>query len=127
MRHETDRSKGCDGWPNGHISKLACLRSSRGRHTALRCRTASSAPEAVDTVVVRPAAWAERLQPWKAYREAQGHHITELDSAADSRTARGDRQVALRQPSRFATCCWPEMLVPTPRSTSLRVITTAPP
>ena len=45
-------------------------------------------PEPVDTVVVRPAAWAEALQPWKAYREAQGHRIAELDSAADSRTLR---------------------------------------
>lgn len=45
-------------------------------------------PEAVDVVVVRPAAWADALVPWKAYREAQGHHIAELDTAADSRTIR---------------------------------------
>ncbi|MEZ6149767.1 MAG: C25 family cysteine peptidase [Pirellulaceae bacterium] len=55
-------------------------------------------PEAVDTVVVRPAAWAEALQPWKAYREAQGHRIAELDSAADSRTLRAAiAQVAAAQ------------------------------
>ncbi|MEO8270097.1 MAG: C25 family cysteine peptidase, partial [Aureliella sp.] len=42
----------------------------------------------VDTVVVRPAAWAEALGPWKAYREKQGHRIAELDTAADSGTVR---------------------------------------
>lgn len=53
---------------------------------------------AVDTVVVRPAAWAQALGPWKAYREAQGHHIAELDTAADSRTVRAAiAQVAAAQ------------------------------
>ena len=53
---------------------------------------------AVDTVVVRPAAWAEALGPWKAYREAQGHCIAELDTAADSKTIRAAiAQVAAAQ------------------------------
>ena len=43
---------------------------------------------AFDTVVVRPAAWAEAIGPWKAYREAQGHRIAELDTSSDSRTIR---------------------------------------
>ncbi len=42
----------------------------------------------VDTVVVRPAAWAGALQPWKAYRQAQGHRIAEVDANPDAQVIR---------------------------------------
>ncbi len=42
----------------------------------------------VDTIVVRPAAWGSALTEWKAYRQAQGHQIAEIDSSPDSRTIR---------------------------------------
>lgn len=45
-------------------------------------------PRSVDTVVVRPAAWADALGPWKAYRRAQGHRIAEVDSDPDAQVIR---------------------------------------
>lgn len=45
-------------------------------------------PQSFDTVVVRPAAWAAAIGPWKSYREAQGHRVAELDTAPDSQTIR---------------------------------------
>lgn len=45
-------------------------------------------PQSVDTVVVRPAAWAGALGPWKAYRQAQGHRIAEVDASPDAQVIR---------------------------------------
>ena len=41
----------------------------------------SQASQAVDAVVVRPAAWAGALSDWKKHRESQGISIAEVDSA----------------------------------------------
>jgi len=38
----------------------------------------------IDTIVVRPAAWADALSQWKSYRQQQGHRIAELDTHPDS-------------------------------------------
>ena len=41
----------------------------------------NSYSDAADVVVVRPKSWSPALQPWKQYRQSQGHEIVELDSA----------------------------------------------
>jgi TusA-related sulfurtransferase len=60
----------------------------------------SSIIEAADVVVVRPKAWSSALQPWKLYRESQGHEILEVDSAQSAETIRASiRQVAATKPN----------------------------
>jgi hypothetical protein len=46
---------------------------------AIACCTAHA--WGADVVVVRPSGWSNALAPWKAYRQAQGHSIAEIDSA----------------------------------------------
>ena len=54
---------------------------------------------AIDVIVVRPKGWAAAIQPWKTYREAQGHKIAELDSAQSAEEIRtAIKQVAAGQP-----------------------------
>ncbi len=36
---------------------------------------------AADVVVVRPQGWSDAVGPWRAYREAQGYSVVEVDSA----------------------------------------------
>ena len=63
-----------------------------------------SHPQSVDTVVVRPAAWAAALGPWKAYRRAQGHRIAEIDADPDAqviRAAIARLSVAQPEPIRY--------------------------
>ncbi len=75
------------GQTDKYLSWLACLVLAAGAQLS-GAEPHPTTPEAVDVVVVRPAAWAEALVPWKAYREGQGHRIAEIDTAADSRTIR---------------------------------------
>ncbi len=35
---------------------------------------------AQDTILVRPAEWTEAIQPWKEFRESQGHQFIEVDA-----------------------------------------------
>ena len=35
---------------------------------------------AQDTILVRPAQWTEAIQPWKEFRESQGHEFIEVDA-----------------------------------------------
>lgn len=43
---------------------------------------------AIDAIVVRPSQWSPALQPWKAYRSAQGYEILEVDAQPDARALR---------------------------------------
>ena len=55
---------------------------------------------AADVVVIRPRAWSGAIQPWKAYREAQGHEIVELDSVQSAEAIRAAiKQVADAKPN----------------------------
>ncbi len=47
-----------------------------------------TASSATDVIVVRPNGWSAAIKTWRAYREAQGHKIAELDSAQSAEEIR---------------------------------------